>query len=307
MTEAVNVAAAVEPVVNAAPVVETPAVVAAPSLVNEPVKSEPAPWIANDWREKLSAGDAKELARLQRFTDIGSVYKSYRELEGKVSSGALKQEVDISKFDEAQRSEWYKANGIPEKPEGYQLDLPEGLVLGEEDQVILGSVLEEMHKQGRKPSEVQGAVGAFLHARQVAQASFVENQKLANVQAEETLRQEWPGVGYLTNMAAVKNMLASAPDGIGEKITNARMSDGSIVGSSPEALKWLASMALEMNPAGTIVPGTGANQMESIQAEKNALEAEMKKDINAWRKNEGGRTRHRELIDAELKMKARGY
>lgn len=308
MTEPVTPTAVVEPAVNVEPVIATnPVVTSEPTIVNPVVTEAPKSWVADDWREKLAGGDAKELARLQRFTDLPSVYKSYRELEGKVSSGALKQEVDISKFDEAQINEWRKANGIPATAGEYQIDLPQGLVLGEEDQIILGNVLETMHAQGRKPAEVNQTINAFLEARELQVAAAVEQQKVNMAQAEETLRQEWHGATYLTNLSAVKNLLASAPNGLGEQIAQARLPNGNLMGSDTEALKWLAAHALELNPAGTIVPGVGADQMQSVQTEKNALEAEMKKDINAWRKNDAGRARHRELIDAELKLKTRGY
>lgn len=305
MTDPVTSTPAVEPAVNV-----EPAVVATntePTILTPQEPAKPDSWYTDAWREKLAGGDAKELARLARFTDPSQVYKSYRELETAVSSGKLKQEVDTSKFDEAQLAEWRTANGIPAKPEDYNLKVPDGLVLSDADEVILGSVLETMHQQNRKTAEVQAVVDKFLGARELAVSAEVEKQKVEMVKAEETLRQEWQGQAYLTNLAAVKNLLAAAPEGIGEMITTARLSDGSLVGSNPAALKWLANLALELNPAGTIVPGTGANQMQSVEAELSELNQLMKTDLNAWRKNDAARTRHRELIDAQLKLKSRGY
>jgi hypothetical protein len=304
VTEVVN-SGATEEIIVANP--DTNVEVKTDTIVNSGEVKAPASWIADDWRDKLAGGDQKELDRLKRFTDINAVYKSYRELEGRVSSGALKQEVDVSKLDDTQLAAWRQANGIPASAGDYQLNLPDGLALGEEDQTILGNVLEEMHRQGRKPAEVNATVNAFLEAKQYAHAAEIENQKVARTQAEEQLRQEWHGATYLTNLAAVKNMLASAPDGIGDLITTARLQDGSIVGNNRVALKWLAGIAMELNPAGTVVPGDGGNQLQSIQAEKAELDALMSKDLNAWRKNDPARARHRELIDAELKLKARGY
>ena len=263
-------------------------------------------WIADDWREKLANGDQKELARLQRFADIGAVYKSYREMETMRSSGQLRQEVDVSKLDEKQLADYRKSIGVPEKAEEYDLGIPEGMVLSSEDEVILGSVLETLHSQNRKPEEVKAIVGSWLEAREVERAAWIEEQNVARTQAEEQLRQEWGG-NYLTNVGAVKNLFASMPDGLGDMLITARLSDGSLLGNNPVALRAFAQLATELNPAGTVVPGGGTDQLKSIQDEKAELEALMARDMNAWRKNDTARQRHRDLIDAELKLKARGH
>jgi len=276
------------------------------TLVNKQ-ETKTETWYKDDWRNQMAGNDAKELARLARFTDPTAVYKSYRDLETKVSSGALKQEVDISKLDETQLADWRKANGIPATPGEYELNFPEGLVLSDEDETILGSVLETMHKQGRKASEVNDVVNKFLGARELAVAARMESDKVAIVESEETLRKAWQGADYQNNIAAVKNLLVSAPNGLGEQIAQARLPNGKLLGTDPTALQWLATMAMELNPAGTIVPGQGTDQMKSIQSELAELNQLMAKDINAWRKNEPARERHRQLIDAELKLKARGY
>lgn len=275
---------------------------AAATVVNTP--TEVKSWIADDWREKLANGDAKELARLQRFPDIASVYKSYREIEAKVSNGALRQPLPQNAT-EAQIAQYRKDNGIPETAGDYEVDIPEGIVLGEEDQTILGSVLDTMHKQNRTSAEVNEVVNSFLKAREIEQAAYIQNQNVIRVQTEEALRHEW-GSNFLPNVGAVKNLLASAPDGLGEMLDNARLPDGSLLGNNPAALKWLAQLALDINPAGTVVPGATGNQMQSIDAELNELSQMMKTDLAAWRKNDTARARHRDLLDAKLKLQARG-
>lgn len=299
------------PEVKAETPVVTPEVVTPEVKTNEVVKVDTAlntpeikSWIADDWREKLAAGDAKELARLQRFPDIGSVYKSYREIEAKVSNGALRSPLPQNATVE-QINQYRKDNNIPATAGDYEVDLPDGIVLGEEDQTILGSVLETMHKQNRTSSEVNDVVNSFLRAREVEQAAWTQNQNVARVQTEESLRQEL-GSNFLPTVGAIKNLLASAPDGIGEMLDNARLPDGSVLGNNPAALKWLASIALDINPAGTVVPGATGNQMQSVDAELAELGQLMNKDLGAWRKNEPARARHRDLIEAKLKLQARG-
>ncbi len=276
------------------------------TIVDNKQAEAPKSWVADDWREKLANGDAKELARLQRFPDLNTVYRSYRELEGKVSSGAFKQEVDVTKLDENQLAEYRKSIGVPEKAEDYELGIPEGVVLSDQDQIILGSVLETMHGQNRKPSEVKEVVNSFLEAREIERANFIEQQKYERQNTEEALRAEWGG-NYIQNIAAIKNLVDSMPNGMGDQLISARLPDGTLLGNNKEALMALAGWAMELNPAGSVVPGVGSDQLQSIQAEKAELEALMRQDINAWRKNGAARERHRQLIDAELKLKARGH
>ena len=75
---------------------------------------------ADDWRTRLAGGDEKELKRLSRFASEADVYKAYRELEKKKSSGELKQALSKDATPE-QIAEWRKENGIPETPDKYDL------------------------------------------------------------------------------------------------------------------------------------------------------------------------------------------
>lgn len=79
-------------------VAPAPAADAAPAASGTLLTSEPAdkPVIApadwpEDWRSKVAGEDAKELARLQRMGSPADVWKAYRALEAKISSGQLKQ------------------------------------------------------------------------------------------------------------------------------------------------------------------------------------------------------------------------
>ena len=88
-------APAVAPAPASQPAAQEPAAAPAPTLISgaqspaaAPAAPAPAP-VADDWRAKLSGGDAKELERLKRFTDEAAVWKSYRALEQKMSSGEL--------------------------------------------------------------------------------------------------------------------------------------------------------------------------------------------------------------------------
>jgi hypothetical protein len=66
--------------------------------------------------------DAAELKRLERFTDPGGIYKSYRELENKIASGEFKPQLrKDATADETAR--WRAESGIPLKAEDYKVNM----------------------------------------------------------------------------------------------------------------------------------------------------------------------------------------
>lgn len=308
MTEAVVDGPAVEPTTPPAEA-NTPVVENQPQATpNEPtIATEEAPkaWFADDWREKIAGEDTKALDRLRRFSDPMAMWNSYRQLEGKVSSGQVKMGLPENPTDE-QVAQYRKDNGIPAAVEDYKIDLPEGVVIGEDDQPVLGHVLQALHA-GNVPNEVASQiVNSYLEAQEFVAAEKAEQQKAYRSQAEETLRQKW-GNNYRPSLNAVQNLLAGAPKGVAEMIDKARLPDGSLAGNNPEILSWLASLAFDINPAGTVVPGASGNQLQAIDAELKELSAMRKKDINGWHKNLDAKKRERELFDAKAKLQSRGY
>lgn len=289
---------ATSPVTPVAPVVPV-----APTIVNTPTQTVPADFPDN-WRDKFASGDAKEVARLARFADPTAVYKAYRELENKLASGQVKTPLPKDASPE-QVAAYRKENGVPETPGAYELELSPGVVIGESDEPIVGHMLQWAHSKNMSSPVVSEMVDQYFQARQAEQAVMVEKQKQIRFENEEALRAKWGG-NFIPNVMAVKNLLAGAGE-LGEQLMVARMPDGSLLGNNASALEYLAALALDLNPAGTVVPGSSANQAQAISDELGDLEKLMKKDINAWRKNAPAKARHLELLDAQVKLKARGY
>jgi hypothetical protein len=69
------------------------------------------------WREHLAAGDDKARARLERFQTPTDIFKSYRALEQRVSSGELKANLPFpDKGTDEEKAAWRKDAGIPTSP-----------------------------------------------------------------------------------------------------------------------------------------------------------------------------------------------
>lgn len=287
--------------------VETAAVETADSPVDAPAEEKAvAPDWPEDWRDKLAKGDEKARKRLDRFQSPADVLRSWQELEKRMSSGEVKAKLPDNATDE-QLAAWRKDNGIPEKPDGYLDALPKGLVIGDEDKPLLEGYLARVHGKNVSP-EVVAETLDWYYAQQeetiAAQAAADLEQEQATA---DVLRAEW-GSEYRANINSIKAFLSSAPaDDSGKPLFDllmgGRLADGTPVGSSPAALRWMARLASEANPAGFVSPGVGASQADSVAAEIAKIEGIMRSDRNAYNKDTKMQERLRVLYAAEEKLK----
>jgi hypothetical protein len=267
------------------------------------------------WRERLAGGDEKTLQRLGRFTDPDQIWKAYRELENRMHTGQLKPVLAKDAKPE-EVAQWRKDMGIPEKPEGYTA--PEGLVIGDDQKDAITAFQATAHALNYTPQQYQDTLKWWYEAQDAQAEKQAENDAAVARATQDALRGEWQGHEYRANMNAVHSLLDKAPtvaleDGskvpLKDLILGARLPNGIPIGSSPEALKWLAQVAREIDPAATVVPGVGANQPQAIADEINNLKVLMaNKQSEYWKgpKAETHQARYRELIDAQAKLKARG-
>lgn len=289
---------------------------ATPQAVTEAVASNAAPDVAtstsqvqaniwpDDWREKMSGGDEKLLSQLQRHATPDSVGKSYREAQARISAG-LKTALPDNPT-EQQIADYRQANGIPQNHREYTINLPDGLIIGENDAPMVDAVVEAMHSVNASTEVVNAAVNTFFELQQQQQRQMEDQISIHKTECEESLRQELGG-NYLTEMRSVGNMLTTYLGDDADALIAARLPDGTMVGSNQKILKALMNLSREINPAGTVVPGVGGSQMQSIDTEIASMEKTMKADLNAWHKSPELRARHLKLLEAKEKMIGRGH
>lgn len=248
-----------------------------------------------DWRAKMAGGDEKELKRLERFGSPTDVFKAYREIEKKLSSGTVKNPLPANPTPE-QLTDWRKENGIPETSEGYDTSLA-GIVIGENDKPLVNEFLKEMHAQNASPAAVTGALSAYY--------KLVEQQNIDRQIADEDfkakslgdLQSEW-GPDFRKNVNMVSNLLSTAPEGLAARIEAARTPEGTKIGDDPAIMKWLNQVAREVNPAAAVVPNAGSNAANAMADEKKAIEAKM--GTGAY--TQADRERHMEIVAAEQRI-----
>lgn len=311
-TTAAPVTAPVAPATNgaAAPATESPTLGEAGGGEDKE-QAVPANWPAN-WREIMAGGDEKAIAKLSRYASPANVFKAYRAMEQKMSSGELlRSKPTGDPNDPAVKqalTEWRAQAGIPEKPEGYLEKIPSGLVIGEQDKPMVESFIKEMHSADVPPAIAHKALQWYYQTQEQALEQRYESDKINRQQNEDALRSEW-GPEFRSNLNAIHSLF----DTYGNKeilnnLFTARLADGSPLGDNPDILRFLSGVAREINPSGTIVPIEGRSASETIKTEMQGLEAKMAdRHSDYWKGPSAAnlQARYRELIELQQKFDRR--
>jgi hypothetical protein len=261
-----------------------------------------APKWPDDWRSQLADGDEKTLKKLERYTSPKEVAKALRAAEQRISSGELKPTLPKDAKPE-EIAQWRKDNGIPEKPEEYDLKFDNGLVIGEEDKPAVDEFVKAMHGTNATPDQVKAGLGAYLQWREQEVQRIAETDADEKAATEDALRAEWGGE-YRRNLAAINSMLDGAPSGVKEMLSGAR-SGKSAVFNNPQVVQWFAQIARELNPAATVVPGA-SNPGSAISDEIAQIEGLMgDRASKYWKGPEAEKLqqRYRDLVSVRDKTK----
>lgn len=263
------------------------------------------PTWPGDWRQQFAGNDESAVKRLERFASPAEIYRSYKALEQRVSSGELKA---VKPFPEKGTAEeqnaWRTENGIPEAPDKYQLNLGDGIVIGEQDKPIIDDFLKAAHAANLPAKAANAAVKWYFDFSEKQAEARYEQDMQAKEEFEEAMRAEW-GQDYKPNLNSIHALLDMAPEGVKDRFLNGRMADGRPLGSDPDTLRWMASLARQINPVTTMVPGSGANVLNSIEDEIGTIEKRMREDRAGYNKDEKQQQRYRDLLAARERHKGR--
>jgi len=201
----------------------------------------------------------------------------------KISSGDYKEVIEFpGEGTDDEKSKWRSENGIPESAEKYEF----------EDESLKAMAFEN----NLKPEVAQVALDWRTAQQTAADDALAETDQKDTDDTEDALRSEW-GNEYRVNMNKIHGMLDGAEKGIKEQLMGARLGDGTMLGSNPAVLKFLADLALIQNPTTTLVPA-GRDLHGSLAEELKDLQNMMRnKTGEYWKgpKAEGHQARVREL------------
>ena len=253
-----------------------------PPKEGETPKPVAATWPDN-WRELMAGDDKKELARLQRMNSPLDVKNSWRAIEQRLSSGELKRALPNNATPEELKA-YRESNGIPEKPEDYDVNLGNGFVWGEADKPLLEDFTKFAHERNMPAEVVKSSLEWFTRQQQQMADEVQQRDENERVNGTEALRAEW-GAGFKGNLAAARNMFegqsVATPEGqkaaLYDVLMSARAQDGRLLGNIPDVVKWAAGVSRDLNPFATIVPDSpGGSPIKSAEARFAELNNMMK-------------------------------
>lgn len=295
--------AASPPAAPAPPAASPPA--GSPPAASPPAAAAPPPVEAawrEDWRQTMAKGDEKVLKRLERYASPEALSDALIAAQNRISSGDLKPVLKKDSTPE-QIAEWRAANGVPEKPDGY--DLGKDVKLSDQGKAFMERYLPIAHANNMTADQVKANLGFIAEMNKAEAVGRATRDVELEESGEETLRAEWGGE-YKRNVTFIHNLLdgAATPE-FKDKLLGGRLADGTPIGSDPAALRFLMSLALVQNPTGTLVPGYNNTPIEGVDEEIKKIETLMRTDRAAYDKDEKQQARLRELYGARETLKKR--
>ena len=217
MTTVTDVAPTTPPATPApvAPVAPAPVAPAAqstlitPTATSAPASGEPSAEAPSfDWRAALAGGDAKALARFERYSDPAAAGRAFLELERERREGVLPRPKDSWKPEDW--SKFYSDLGRPATVDGYavKVSVPTDAQPGmrEAIEARLQDARAAAHEAGLTPQQ-WARLSQYVHDSVTSEMSAAHNAGQEYRQkTEQTLRQEW-GEDFKVNVEYAKAAL----------------------------------------------------------------------------------------------------
>lgn len=251
--------------------------------------------LPDDWREQ-AAGDDEDLLKLaKRYGSLKGILKALDESKKALRTGGRQTIAKPDPSDEKAMAEWRKAEGIPDKPEGYKL--PDTVVkrLTDDDKPLLSSFTEFAHTKGARPDVVEIASEWYITMQEQAASKMSEEDKLASEAAEDALRKDWAHGEFKSNTTIAKRWIESVP-GLGADWAEARMPNGRRLGDNPDFVSWAADMGREK--FGDLAFSSGDGERKHM-ARREEIEKIRNTDFDRY-ESEGLDKELRDLIAKDL-------
>jgi hypothetical protein len=282
---------------------------AAGTVITDTTKSVPEPKPeALDWasiRTKMAGSDEKLLKQLSRYGTLDEAVKAGIEAQKKLAATRSVAKPGPDSTPE-ELAAYRAANGIPESPDKYEVALPNGIVVGDDDKPFLDAFLNTAHGLNLTPEQVNSLAATQLELKEKeVQARALRDLESKEKAAEELRSPDVWGSEVKLNVNLITGWLDSAPEGVKEQLLGARLADGTPLGNHVPTLKWMASQAREINPMATVVPGSGSNAQQALEGELDNIKklmADHKSDYWKGPKAAKMQARFRELVEVQQRI-----
>lgn len=218
-----------------------------------------------DWRASIADPELKKLA--ERVASPTDAIKSIADLRREISVRIKIPGPDATDEDKAK---YRKALGVPDKPEDYKIELPEGVEATDADQAIIDMVVPIAHANGVPAAALNGLIGEFLQKSHDLQTVAVQEITKAQADAVTALKKEW-GADYEPHL----NLANRAAEAIGGEpfktfLQTTRIEGGGMLGDHPAIVRFLATIG-RRSDEGDLMIGSTADEKASIRQQIDEL------------------------------------
>jgi hypothetical protein len=257
--------------------------------------------VNTDWRAGIAGDDTKFLSKLGRFTDPAQFGNAYREAEQKIRAGDIGPTVPGEGATDEEIAAYRTEAGIPLEAAGYLENLPEGLVVGENDKELMLDFMGALHSANAPPEIGHKAIEWYTGFEERMQTAQLESDTQDAKDTTDALRESW-GSDYRTNMNLINGLLKSTfGDEASELLTNGRFADGKGFFNSTEIMTGFANLARLANPVAPLIPND-QTAVAGLHDEIAQIEKYMSTKRSEYNKDEPAQARLRELYGIRLKL-----
>ncbi len=242
---------------------------------------------AGDWRAAITDEKARRFA--ERFNSPAeaavSAFKARQQLSGSVRvPGRKASREDIAAF--------RRALGVPDRPEGYAVALPEGLPgsvdLDEAGRARLDTYLKAMHEVGATPDVAQRGIdlyyGFLVEGIEARERTAVKAREKANAE----LTREWGPDAKRNDECARRAFQTFGGERLAVFLENAEV-DGVKLGDHPEMRRIFSAIGRTMGEDRLHAPG-GGDRTGTIQGRID--------EIHSWQHSSKPEEREQYKTDA---------
>lgn len=279
-----------------------------PASNNNPPAASPSPapivpdWPA-DWRLKAAGGDEKRAKAMEKYASPKDVADAHLSLQQQLSTGEYKKKLS-DKATPEEIAAWRKENGVPEAPEKYDYNLPDGLVLGENDMPVAKDFATVMHGLNADQKTVTAALQWWAKNAQAALQKRGEEDAEFKRAGEDALRAEWGGE-YRMNDNAIANHIDGLSPELQESLKGARGADGRLLWDSPAFRSYMLRQSLVENPARLVVPGSGGDSVDNIEQQLAEIAKISREEPARYNKDTKMQERRQKLLNAKAALDKR--
>ena len=258
-----------------------------------------------DWKNTISKGDEKRANVLGRYASPEAVADALIAAQAKIRSGELKSSLP-EKANDKQLADWRKDNGIPEKPEDYDLKFESGLVIGADDKPFIDEFLKSAHSKNLSPDQVKSSIEWYYDTQNKQAEAQLEKDEAESQETQDKMYSEW-GNDTRRNVNLINSVLSRFPEEVADSLKSARLADGTAIFNNYDVMRTFLGMALEMNPAGISTPAGGGDVMQTLNDEIASIKSLMSapegsKEHSKYWKDQKVQDRYRTLIEQRDKM-----